>query len=167
MYSANISSSLWLVFSFFYQFHLRSKNSQSWWSPIYQNFFRVCNFNFISKNSLPNPRSCRFSPIFLIESFYRSFRFYIKICDSFWVNIYFWMCGIFFFVFAYGHLVILFCTLSLQNNVERELTTILNFPIHECGISLHLVRPFIPSSVVCGFWDTDLTHISLDLYRSI
>lgn len=76
--------------------------------------FMVCTFNIVSKNSLLNPRSCRFSSIFLIEIFCRSFRFYTKIHDLFGLICFNIVWSMDCIVHAWGYFVI-FCIESVEH----------------------------------------------------
>lgn len=56
---------------------------------------------------------------------------------------------------------------SPQNSFERELVSSRLWIFEPLkAASLLLLRPFVLSSVFRGVWDTDLTHVLLDLYGS-
>ena len=85
MYDLQIFSPILCVsFHFFWQRPLKHKSFKFWWSPIYLFFFFCCcDFGLISKKSLPNPMSWRFSSIFSSKNF-------ICLALIFWVNLCIW-----------------------------------------------------------------------------
>lgn len=105
--------------------------------------FMVYTFNFVSENSLPNLRSCRFS-IFLIESFYRHFGFYIKICELFWVKFFLIFCEVWIAFLSACSYSVSFLHWVFWTLERIDIFTLLNLPpIYECNLYSYLFRPFI------------------------